>query len=176
MKKLSAISLSLLIAASSAAFAQGEGSVVHFNGHVTEPTCAIVPDNQNVTLDTVGASAFDGVAVGESIESGARDFQIHVNCQAANLGNHVKLIMKASADTHQRQALKNLSSDSSGVGLEVFYNNEVLQPNSELDGTKITNLNKGDDNIAMKVRYARLGEDVTGGDVSADVTFVTEYR
>ena len=176
MRKLSAMSLSLLISVSSTAFAEGVGSVVHFNGHVTEPTCAIVPDNQNITLDTIGASAFDGVAVGQAIENGAREFQIHVDCQAANLNNHIKLAMQAPADTSQRQALKNISSDASGVGLEIFYNNEILAPNSALDGSKITNLNQGNDNIALKVRYARLDENVTGGDVSADVTFVTEYR
>ncbi|ARJ43171.1 hypothetical protein B1H58_14795 [Pantoea alhagi] len=176
MNKLKTVSLGLLMVTSSAAFAEGEGSVVHFNGHVNEPTCAIVPANQNITLETVGASAFENVAIGDSIENGSRDFEIHVNCEDKNLGNHIKLVMKASADETQPKVLKNASNNTSGVGLEVFYNNEILTPNQELDGSRINNLNKGDDNINMKVRYARLSNNITGGDVSADVTFVTEYR
>lgn len=177
MKKLNLITLGLLMATSSTAFAAEGISAVHFSGHVTEPTCTAVTSDQDVPLDTVGAAAFEGVNIGQTIEAGAKDFNIHVNCEAKDLANHIKIVMQGDVDPNQATALKNSSSDSNGVGLEVFYNNEVLAPNTEFDAAKIEGMNnKGENTIPMMVRYARVGDQVTGGNVTADVTFVTEYR
>lgn len=176
MKQLNAISLSILLAASSAAFAGSEG-VVHFNGHVNEPTCAVVSAKQNITLDTIGAAELLNVNVGETTEKGSKQFEINLNCEAPNLQNHIVLRMNGNADANQVQALSNAADSNNGVGLEVFYNNQVLKPNETLPGTLFNNLNnKGNDNLTMTVRYARTAEEVKGGNVESDVTFVSEYR
>lgn len=176
MKKLNLITLGLLMAASSTAFAAEGSSAVHFNGEVTEPTCSADTEKQDVNLATVGAAAFEGVNIGQTIEAGAKDFNIHIKCEAKDLANHIKIKMLGDVDPNQATALKN-SSNSNGVGLEVFYNNEVLAPNTEFDAAKISGMNnEGDNTIPMMVRYARVGDQVTGGSVTADVTFVTEYR
>lgn len=176
MKQLNVISLSILLAASSAAFAGNEG-VVHFNGHVNEPTCAVVSAKQNITLDTIGAAELMNVNVGETTEKGSKQFEINLNCEAPDLQDHIVLRMNGNADANQVQALSNAADSNNGVGLEVFYNNQLLKPNETLPGTLFNNLNnKGTDNLTMTVRYARTAEEVKGGNVESDVTFVSEYR
>ncbi|QHM71546.1 fimbrial protein [Mixta intestinalis] len=178
MRKLNAISLGLLLAASSAAFAGNDG-VVHFRGQVTEPTCAVVSAEQTVQLDTIGAADLLSVNVGQSIEKGSKQFNINVNCEAGNLQDHVVMTMKGDASSQQVNALSNSSDKNNGIGLEVIdvNNNQILKPNEPIPASTLFNvLNKGDDNLTMTVRYTRLAEEVKGGDVASDVSFVSEYR
>ncbi len=176
MRKLNVISLGLLLAASSAAFASNEG-VVHFHGHVNEPTCSVVSAEQKIELDTISAAELSTVPIGETTQKGQKQFNINVNCEASNLQNNILVTMQGEAAAQQPKALSNRTDSNNGVGLEVFYDNQVVKPNDSMSGNRFTNLmNKGTDNLTMTVRYARLADEVKGGEVDSDVTFVSEYR
>ena len=176
MKRFNAISLGLLMAASSAAFASNNGAVVHFKGHVSEPTCTVTSGEQTVTLDTIGASEVERVSIGQAVSAGEKNFQLTLSCEESGQANHVVMQMQGMNDTKNQNILKNSAIDN-GVGLEVFYKDRALQPGAFINGSRFSSMNnKGDNNLEMKVRYARLGDEVKGGDVNADVVFVTEYR
>ena len=175
MKKLSAISLGLLMAASSAAFASGDGVKVHFKGHVNEPTCTVQSADPMVTLPDVSVSAFNNPQADGSIAFGETNFIIHLDCEENVSANNIKLTMLGDAATEQKSALTNRDSKN-GVGLEVFHGGSILKPNDSINGEQLDTLSKGVGTIPMSVRYARIGNEVKGGDVEADVTFVTEYR
>jgi len=174
-------SILVMTSAGSLAYADSDNTaVVHFTGKVTAPTCEFTSPNQTVQLDAVQSSDLDKVAMGSAISTGQKNFSLNLACEAKAEAGHIAITVDGTADSSQPAVLANSSGSESGTGLELFSEQDQNTPlalNKELpQNDYLDRLNEGDDNIGFIVKYARDRKDVTGGDVSADATFVVSYK
>lgn len=181
MKTLNAITLAILMAASTAAMAGDEASGrIHIKGYVSEPTCTVSADDAVIELETISASELAQVPVGQAIEKGKKQTQLHLQCDAPVSAEHIQLSMSGNAAaTGGTNVLQ--SNEDSGVGFAVLINNSTqLDINDRFD----TNLFQGAENLSsqsnvnapLTIEYVRTGEEITGGEVNSDVTFTAVYR
>lgn len=174
-------SIMVIASASSLAYADSDNTaVVHFTGKVTAPTCEFTSLNQTIPLDAVQSSQLDKVSVGSAINDGEKDFSLNLSCETKAEADHIAITVNGTADSQQPDVLANASGSDSGTGLELFSEMAKDQPlalNAELPQSDyLDRLNAGNDNIGFVVKYARDRQDVKGGDVSADATFVVSYK
>ena len=155
-------------------------AVVHFTGKVTAPTCEFTSQDQTIPLDPVQSSELDKVSIGSAISGGEKNFSLNLACEARAEADHIAITVSGTADSQQPEVLANASGSESGTGLELFSDRASDKPlalNTELpQAYYLDRLNAGNDNIGFVVKYARDRQNVTGGDVSADATFVVSYK
>lgn len=180
MKTMPKLCLALFVAGLSAGAAaeNNESITVHFNGTVTQPTCGFTTPEKWVTLEPIKASDLQKVNVGDASDIGMKNFKLDVNCVARAEAEHISIELQANADASNTNAIANTSGTDNGVGLELFTESgEKLALNNEIPSADyIARLNQGNDNLNFIVKYARLKEDVSGGDVAGDAVFVVNYK
>lgn len=174
-------SIMVITSAGSLAYADSDNTaVVHFTGKVTAPTCEFTSLDQTIPLDAVQSSQLDKASVGGAINDGEKNFSLKLSCEAKAEADHVAITVSGTADNQQPNVLANASGSDSGTGLELFSDmapDKPLALNAELPQSDyLDRLNKGDDNIGFIVKYARARENVQGGEVTADATFVVSYK
>ncbi|MCS3406121.1 fimbrial protein [Serratia sp. AKBS12] len=156
-------------------------TVVHFKGKVTAPTCEFTSPSQDVKLDDVQASELTKVQKGAATDTAKKNFSLKLSCASKAEAQHISIALDATSDKNLPFILANTSGSDSGTGLELFSDKAVDTPltlNADLPQTDyLDNLNMStDDNIGFIVKYARDGDNVTGGYVSADATFIVSYK
>lgn len=160
------------------AAAEGSESVtVHFNGTVTQPTCGFTLPEQTVSLDAIKSSDLEKTAVGQATDIDSKGFQLDMNCSSRAEAEHISIALSAESDVTNSNAIKNTASDN-GVGLELFTESgTALALNQELpQNTYLDRLNEGNDNLNYTVKYARLGNQISGGQVAGNAVFVVSYK
>lgn len=179
MKKMPKLILALFITSVSAtAAAENNDSVtVHFNGTVTQPTCGFNTSNQQVTLEPIKASDIEKVSIGRAADTSSKNFQLKMNCSSRAEAEHIAIMLTADADAVSTNAITNAASKN-GVGLELFTESgNVLALNKEIpQSSYLDRLNQGDDNLNYVVKYTRLQNTVSGGEVAGDAVFVVSYK
>lgn len=179
MKKLSKLLLALSVASVSAGVLaeENESITVHFNGTVTQPTCTFKSPDRQVTLPPVKATELEKLRIGEATNINSVNFKLDLHCASKAEAEHISIMLAAEADAAEQNAIKN-NADDNGVGLELFNEqNKVLALNRELpQSSYLDRLNQGDDNLNFVVKYARLGESVSGGNVAGDAVFTVNYK
>lgn len=176
MKKLNAITLGLFITASTAAFADNTGAVVHINGSVTEPTCAFTVPNQNVDLDPISVNELKTTSIGTATAVKEKQFQMQLSCEENVDQNKIKLVVSGTTSAAGDNAIFANSSADNGVGFEIIHGDTPLKAENELDLAQLVSLNNGNNTLDLTARYARTDDEIKGGSVDADVTFTVVYR
>lgn len=173
-------SILVMSSVGSLAYADGDTAVVHFTGKVTAPTCEFTSLNQTILLDPVQSSELAKVSMGSATSTGQKNFSLNLACESKAEADHIAITVNGTADSQQPDILTNSSGSESGAGLELFSDKAQDKPlalNNELpQELYLDRLNAGNDNIGFIVKYARDRQNVTGGDVSSDATFVVSYK
>ncbi|WP_110875711.1 fimbrial protein [Franconibacter helveticus] len=178
MKNLSKVLLALSVASVSAGVlaSENESITVHINGAVTQPTCAFTSPDQSVNLQAVKASELEKLNIGQASETNSKDFQLQLNCVSKAEAEHISITLAAETEG-DNNIIKNTASEN-GVGLELFdEQNQLLALNRELpQSSYLDRLNQGSDNLNFRVKYARLADNVSGGEVAGDAVFTVNYK
>ncbi|MGU3414017.1 fimbrial protein [Enterobacteriaceae bacterium C34A] len=188
-KKLMAVTVAAsFIVAAGSAFADDDANTIdiNFKGHVTSPTCTLSKQDNTIKLDDIDLAKINALSVGEATPDEQQRFSLQLSCPDKISANNVTLTLSADQDENSATALKNTASEdvsASGVGFEIF--SEIGENQSKplsLDGSPVASsdyierLNKGDDNIAFIVEYAKTASDVTAGDLASKATFSFTYK
>lgn len=182
MKNMPRLFLALFVASvSSAALADdttNESINVHFTGKVTQPTCGFTSPNLEVPLDPIKASDLEKVTVGQATDTSDKRFELKVQCASRAEDSHISIALQATADSTSPNAIANTADSQDGVGLELFTEGgQALALNSDLPSNSyIDHLNAGEDNLDFVVKYTRLKDSVSGGDVAGNAIFVVNYK
>lgn len=153
---------------------QAHDGRVYVTGSITDNTCTLSPDSENITVDmgSVSNRQFYQAGAGAAYQS----FSINLeNCGSTASGVTVSFSGAADSLNPDLLALAAGAGNASGVGI-AFYNNDKsaipLGDNSQMQaligGQSVAHLN-------FYARYVADGNAVSAGAANASATFILTY-
>lgn len=173
MKKVTMISLGLLLAASQVNAAAASDGIISFSGNISGQTCTISVHNggnsNEVPLPKVSTAALNG----ENITAGTTRFTIRLSGCSTKTGN-VYAYFEQGTNVNANGRLNNTGT-ATNVELQLLDSESAeLNVGSADQKTVTTALTDGAATLSYAVRYYATGA-ATAGTVTSSVTYSIHY-
>ena len=148
---------------------------VYVSGTITNNTCTLSPDSQNMTVAMGTVSDRQFLHPGE--EGPWQPFAIELqNCGTTASGVTVSFSGTADERRHDCLALTPAEGDATGVAVAIYDSNKNALPLAE--SSAVYPLSEGQSSVHLQfyARYIANGDVVTPGTANASATFVLNYE
>ncbi|EAP4552390.1 fimbrial protein BcfF [Salmonella enterica] len=164
--------IGMLLAASGV---QAHDGRVYVSGTITDNTCSLSPDSENinVAMGAVSQRQFYRAGGGSAWQPFAIDLQ---NCGSTASGVTVSFSGAADSRNTDLLALTAGESDASGIGIALYDQNKTLIPLGQESDVVTLSPGQASAHLQFYARYLADGGAVTPGDANASATFILAYE
>lgn len=148
---------------------------VYVTGTITDNTCTLSPDSENIDVDmgTVSNRQFYQAGDGSAWQPFAIDLQ---NCGSTVSGVTVSFSGTANGRNADLLALVEGADDAAGVGIGIYDKDKNLIPLGQESEVMALSSGQASAHLQFYARYIADGSAVTAGTANASATFILAYE
>lgn len=148
---------------------------VYVTGSITDNTCTLSPDSENIDVDMGSVSNRQFYQAGDG--SAWQSFTINLqNCGSTASGVTVSFSGTADGRNTDLLALTEGADDASGIGIGLYDKDKNLIPLGQESEVMALTSGQASANLQFYARYIADGSKVVAGTANASATFILAYE
>lgn len=167
--------LTLALSAGGIFAALAHDGTMNITGTITDNTCVVSADSQNLTVEMGNVSSKQFYRAGAATRY--EPFTIHLErCDAAASRVSITFIGTPNSVNSQLLAVTTQAQSAQGVGIGLYDSDKTLVPVNNLSGGTALTSRQANVTLPFFARYVADGSDVSAGAANATITFTLTYE